>query len=108
MTTTSEYRLAQDAQNRAKRAGFTLVAHESRFSIVPRTGMGNRLMALPWSASYPTLEEAMAFCDGWYQLERALQRKAGMGAKEVGERMEQHAVLTALRGKGRRKRDDGI
>jgi hypothetical protein len=105
MTTVYEFRMVQESQKRAKRAGFTLVDGVHEFKLVPRTGMGVRLMALPWQASYETLEEAMAFCDGWYQLERALQRKAGMGAKEVGERMEQHAVLTALKGKGRRKRD---
>lgn len=105
MTTVYEFRLVQEAQKRARRAGFTLVDGVHKFKLVPRSGMGNRLMPLPWGATYVTLEEALAFCDGWYQLERALQRRAGMGVKEVGERMEQHAVLTALKGKGRRKRD---
>lgn len=108
MTSASDYRLVEEARKRAKRAGFQLCVFENSFGIVPATGMGIRLMPLPWSARYQTLEEAMAFCDGWQVLERNLQRKAGMGARELGDRMEQHKVLTALRGKGRRKRDDGI
>lgn len=107
MTTASSYRLAQDAQKRARRAGFQLAVHENAFTVVPLKGMSNRFLKMSWGARYHTLEEAMAFCDGWYLLERCLQRKAGMGVKEVSDRMEQHRVMTALRGKGRRK-DDGV
>lgn len=108
MTSASDYRFMQEAHKRARRAGFQLCILESSFGLVPIMGAANRLMSLPWSAKYQTLEEAMAFCDGWYQLERTLQRRAGIGVKEISDRMEQHRVLLALKGKGRRKKDDGI
>lgn len=102
MISASDYRLVEDAHKIARKAGFQLCVQDHGFLLVPRSKMGNRLMPLPWGVRHDTLEEAMAYCDGWATLERALQRKAGMGAKEVSDRMEQHRVLTALKGKGRR------
>lgn len=99
MVNPDQYRLVRLAVERIRNMGFNLIAHSNSFSIVPARRAAMHVLPISWDKKFATLEETIAFCEGWYLMERQISKKCGFDLKEVKSRVEQQRVLNALKGK---------
>lgn len=99
MVSPDGYRLVSDAAKRLRKSGFNLAVYGTTFGVIPARGSAMHLLPRTWDRRFATLEEAIAFCEGWALMEKALFRKAGMDMAELKERVSQQKVMDALKSK---------